>query len=120
MRNTIVTERKNGHPGFQEYSQRVPFMFINVEGILAKFEGIFLKYSVLEGKATINSSPIIIDHLSSRPHLLQPHQIRGELFPVYSGFSRQNVVDTNVEHQISVFQVFLRTTIKKSIHFRIV
>ena len=27
---------KNGHQGFQEYSLRVPFMFFNVEGLLAK------------------------------------------------------------------------------------
>ena len=32
----LEKEWKNGHQGFQEYSLRVSFMFINVEGILAK------------------------------------------------------------------------------------
>ena len=32
----LEKESKNGHLSFQEYSLRVPFMFINVEGILAK------------------------------------------------------------------------------------
>ena len=52
----LEKEWKSGHQGFQEYSLRVSFMFINVEGILQKLqkwqmniEGIFLKYSVLYG-----------------------------------------------------------------------
>ena len=32
----LEKEWKNGHQGFHEYSLRVSFMFINVEGILAK------------------------------------------------------------------------------------
>ena len=32
----LEKEWKNGHQGFQEYSLRVSFTFINVEGILAE------------------------------------------------------------------------------------
>ena len=40
----LEKEWKNGHQGFLEYSQRVSFMFINVEGILVKIAKMVNEY----------------------------------------------------------------------------